>query len=90
MSKRNAPFSRSSLLVSLVLVCYSGLTPIVQAQSKTNDPIKTTLCELLESPQQFNRKIVQLRPTMLTSLESSGLVDTLALARINPPLLSKG
>jgi len=42
---------------------------------KAEDPIKTTVCELLKHPDRFNGKLVQVRATMRTGFELSTLFD---------------
>jgi len=39
------------------------------AQAKADEPIKTTLCELLESPDAFNRKIISVRSSIKIGFE---------------------
>jgi hypothetical protein len=45
------------------------------AQEKTEEPARTTLCELLKTPERFNGKMVQIRATMKSEFEWGGLTD---------------
>jgi hypothetical protein len=42
---------------------------VVYAQSSSNEPIKTTLCDLLTSPERFNGKIVAVRGPIQIAFE---------------------
>jgi len=48
----------------------------------SNEPVKTTLCELKKEPERFNGKIVEFRATVRNAFEVSQLVDEACAARI--------
>jgi hypothetical protein len=51
------------------------LPALMFSQVRTPEPIKTTVCELLKSPETFNGQMVQVRATVASSFEWGGLVD---------------
>ncbi len=55
--------------VKLACLCLC-LAAGVFAQSKTGAPVKTTLCDMVKHPQDFNGKLVQFRATI-----ESGVMD---------------
>jgi len=62
-------------------------------QVKADEPIKTTLCELVEAPKRYNGKMVQVRATMKSGFEWGGLVDgscSLLLSGDGFPPISRG
>lgn len=53
-----------------VAAIYFGILPgIAVAQVQADEPIKTTLCELVKDPTPFNGKMVQLRATISVAYE---------------------
>jgi hypothetical protein len=63
------PF-RAALAISLVVLSGVGF-----AQVKPDEPIKTTLCDLVKQPERFNGKMVQVRATVNTGFEWNVLQD---------------
>jgi len=57
------------LLVACLCLCLC-LTRGAFAQTKTDAPVKTTLCEIVKRPDDFNGKVVQFRATV-----ESGVMD---------------
>jgi hypothetical protein len=51
------------------------LAAIAFGQRNTDDPIKTTLCEIVKAPEQFNGKMVQVRALVNGVEEASVLYD---------------
>src|SRR5229473_1560230 len=52
-----------------VVVTLSVLPCIMVGQTKTYEPIKTNLCEILRAPQRFNGEIVSLKGRVLIAFE---------------------
>ena len=53
------------------------------AQTKPEQPIHTTLCEILKTPDQFNFKMVQFRATIHVGFEASWLSDASCPASVH-------
>jgi hypothetical protein len=68
MSHRN----RIGVATALWLAVLPG---VGSGQAGDTEPIKTTLCELVKEPAQFNGKFVQLRATIRHGFEVSLVVD---------------
>src|SRR6266568_1977634 len=52
------------------------------AQTKADEPIKMTLCELVKEPERFNGKMVHVRAAIVTGFEASLLRDDSCSASI--------
>jgi len=60
----------------------SQITQTLKPQSDQKEPIKTTLCQVVASPDSFNGKIVQFRAVVGTGPESSVLRDESCFADV--------
>lgn len=83
------------MIASFIAVVLLGVLPgVVSAQAHADDPIQTTLCELVRSPERFDGKMVQFVATIGIGFEASLLVDDSCSARIwlsvgEPPAFGK-
>jgi len=66
-------------IAAVVLALAPG---IAFAQPTATEPIKTTLCELVKTPEQFNGKMVQFRAEYLSKFQWEGFVDESCSAKI--------
>jgi hypothetical protein len=53
------------------------------AQTKSEEPIHTTLCEILKAPEKFNFKMVQFRAAIHVAFEASWLSDGSCAASVH-------
>jgi hypothetical protein len=60
-----------NLSVAAIFVVLPG---IAVAQVQADEPIKTTLCEVLKNPDRFNNRVVRLRTGIYPGLEDSPTV----------------
>jgi hypothetical protein len=67
------PMSRSRLGRSAVY--FALLSGVVLGQSKSQEPIKTTLCELVKLPERFAGMMIQVLATFHVGFEASLLAD---------------
>jgi hypothetical protein len=58
------------------------LAAIAFGQTNADDPIKTTLCEIVKAPEQFNGKTVQVRAEYVSKFQWTGLKDESCSASI--------
>jgi hypothetical protein len=65
-----------------VIVLAVALSGIARGQSPDSAPDKTTLCELMRSPEQFNGKLVQYRAEYVSKYRWTGFVDDSCAAKI--------
>jgi hypothetical protein len=61
--------------VALIAVVVATTAISANDQSDVAAPLKTSVCELLKSPDRFNGRIVEVRAKFLGRFEWSGLVD---------------
>ena len=63
--------------VSLVAILCLGLPPILFAQAKAGDPLKTTVCEIARHPETFDGKLVQVRAAVESGVDDlpAGVAD---------------
>src|SRR6202142_2748340 len=54
----------------------SPITQTLRPQSDQKEPIRTTVCDLMRDPAQFNGKMVRVRATVRIGFEVGGLVDS--------------
>lgn len=54
---------------------FASLSGVSLGQTGSGEPIKTTVCQLLQSPERFNGQIVQVRANMSVGFEHSALAD---------------
>jgi len=92
----NMPTVRATVAVfALLPLCVFGqiddtnpLVPVVQSPLPTSlntvsdEPIKTTLCELVKNPESFNGRLVQVHSEYVSKFQWTGLVDEGCSARI--------
>ena len=72
-------------MVRAVVPAFLALLPCVAfGQGNADEPIKTTLCQLVKTPDQFNGKMVQVRGVVLSSLEYGELKDGSCSAYLFP------
>ena len=64
------------------LLVVATLPGLVKAQVKAEEPIKTTLCEMVKTPEQFNGKVVQFRAKYLSKFQWTGFVDESCSAKL--------
>ena len=62
---------RTSNSNAFVAVCLAVVPGIAVAQVQADEPIKTTLCELVNTPERFDNKIVLLRTRIQPGVEDS-------------------
>ena len=60
---------------ALAALCAAILPGDGCAKVKADKPIKTTLCELMKRPEQFNGKLVQFRSDFVSKFQWAGFVD---------------
>ena len=72
--------SRNSLLCLTVYLAF--LSEVVAGRVKSPEPIKTTICELVKTPERFDGAMVQVVATIGAGFEASLLVDDGCSARI--------
>jgi len=60
---------------AVITVCLVVLPGTAVAQIRADEPIKTTLCELVKDPARFAGQYVQVRATFVGNFEMSILVD---------------
>lgn len=66
------------------IICIGWLPATVWAQSKSDGPAKTTLCEIAAHPDTFERKLVQLRAIVTTGVDDlpAGVADDSCAAEL--------
>jgi hypothetical protein len=63
-------------------IWFSLVSGLSFGQSTLDEPIKTTLCELLKEPERFNGKMVQFRAVVFYGFEASLLRDDSCSAEV--------
>ena len=71
-------------LLAACLCLYACVTRGALAQTKTDAPVKTTLCEIVKRPEYFNGKLVQFRATVESGVMDlpSGMADESCSAEV--------
>jgi hypothetical protein len=59
--------------IQTAIACMAVLPMLALAQTKSDQPIQTTVCELVKSPASFNGKIITLRGPVQIAFEDFGL-----------------
>lgn len=72
------PMCRGLFAVCIIVLPGVGLT-----QTKPEEPIHTTLCEILKAPEQFNFKMLQFRASIHAGFEASWLSDGSCAASVH-------
>lgn len=75
------------MIASLQMRCFivAPLTVLAGAlfgQTRTGEPLKTSLCELVREPERFNGKIVEIRAEFVARFQWAGFVDENCSAKI--------
>lgn len=73
---------KPSALVVVGIMIVAVLSDMAFGQVKSDEPIKTTLCELLKTPEKFNGKMVEVRATVKSGFEWGGLTDASCSANL--------
>jgi hypothetical protein len=68
---------RCFILAILALESSAGF-----GQTKPDEPVKATLCEIIREPERFNGKPVQVRSEFVSKFEWTGLVDENCAAKV--------
>ena len=71
----------SRIGVRTSVIALLTLSPLF-GQTSANKVIKTTLCQLISDPQQFNGKLVEIRSEFVSRFQWEGFVDETCSARI--------
>jgi hypothetical protein len=61
--------------IRIVTLCVAVLPGVAFGQMGGGEPIKTTICELKQTPEEFNGKMVRVRATVVSRFEWGGLHD---------------
>jgi hypothetical protein len=77
------PISPDVLVVSSSAPQFADISRrAVAGKSDENEPTKTTLCELVKTPDQFNGKMVQFRAEFVSRFQWEGFVDESCSAKL--------
>jgi hypothetical protein len=60
---------------AVAVFAVATLPGLMFGQTNSEEPIKTTLCDLVKAPKRFNGKMVQVRATVIAGFEASLLQD---------------
>ena len=69
-------------MVVAAVVTFASSHVVVFGQAAPNDPVETTLCELVKTPDQFNGQIVQFRAEFVSKFRWEGFVDESCSAKL--------
>jgi hypothetical protein len=64
------------------MIATTVLPDVALGQMRPDEPIKTTLCELVKTPERFNTKIVEFRAEFTSRFQWAGFVDESCSAKI--------
>jgi hypothetical protein len=65
-----------------ILALAAVLPSALFGQTKPDEPIKITLCELAKAPERFDNKVVEIRSEFLSRFEWEGFVDESCSAKV--------
>jgi hypothetical protein len=81
--KVERPANKSQMKSQPLIFAILALLPAAAfGQTKTDGPIKTTLCEVVAHPERFDGKVVQIRATVVIGFEKRLVVENACSAKV--------